>query len=266
VVADRVGAELVVAALHEVARQAGADARLEVAVTSPSCRRRCPGIPWSPCSRPLDASTPRGLPPRWPTMSLACAGVRTISCRKHLIKGAAGRRPRRPGARHAAVSGSGCSARRAARGGGGRGPRGRRARGGRHRGGGGGDLARTRRAVAVAVFVLEAAVPSSPVVVVALAGVLAGGHRPQLGRGGAGRRGRRARRSRRPRRPGARHAAMNGGERLEVVADRGGGGGDLARTRRAVAVAVVVLEAAVPSSPGWWSRWPACSRWSRLGG
>jgi hypothetical protein len=33
---------------------------------------------------------------------------------------------------------------------------------------------------------------------------------------------------------------MSGGERLEVVADRGGGGGDLARTRRAVAVVVVL--------------------------
>jgi hypothetical protein len=37
VAVDLVVAELVVAALHEVARQAGADARLEV---SPCCRRR----------------------------------------------------------------------------------------------------------------------------------------------------------------------------------------------------------------------------------
>jgi acetylornithine/succinyldiaminopimelate/putrescine aminotransferase len=31
----------------------------------------------------------------------------------------------------------------------------------------------------------------------------------------------------------------------------------------ALVAVVVVREAAVPSSPRWWSRWPACSRWWR---
>ena len=39
------------------------------------------------------------------------------------------------------------------------------------------------------------------------------------------------------------------GAELVLVADRGGGGGDLAELHE---VAVVVREAAVPSSPRWW--------------
>jgi hypothetical protein len=38
--------------------------------------------------------------------------------------------------------------------------------------------------------------------------------------------------------------------------------GRRARGGAVVVVVPVVREAAVPSSPRWWSRWPACARWS----
>jgi hypothetical protein len=85
VVADLVVAALVVAALHEVARQAGADARLEVSARGGADLAELLAVQWSPSSpRGTSATSPRSTTRGGERLGVAVVAVLPApsSCRR----------------------------------------------------------------------------------------------------------------------------------------------------------------------------------------